>query len=75
MVRDWFRIANVMIGVKYAKRSESGRYSIAIEEDRDTDKSRQDGFVVLQGMWDIGSHLLQYGVENTVVWMYLMPRN
>jgi hypothetical protein len=48
-----------MIGGKYEKRSESGRYSIATEEDRDTDKSRKDGFTVLQGMWDIGSYLPQ----------------
>jgi hypothetical protein len=42
-----------MIGVNYAKRSENGRYGIAAEEGRDSDKSMKDGFVVLQGMWDI----------------------
>jgi hypothetical protein len=46
-----------IIGVKYAERNESGRDSIAIEEGGDTDKSRQDGFIILQGMWYIGWHL------------------
>ena len=56
MFRDCFRIANVKIGGNYEKRAESGRDSIAIEEERDINQGKT---VCCPARNVCGSHLLQ----------------